>query len=266
MHELERYVHSGLVNAAAQGPGTLDRSGSRALWRQLEADLHRRIDAAEFTAGFPGELALADEYAVSRQTVRLALRSLREAGVVTAHRGKAPRVSTVHQPLGTLYSLFASVEGAGMHQRSEVLTLDRRRDPDRARTLGLRPQASLVHLARIRFADDEPLAVDRAWLPAGLAAPLLGADFTHTALYREMADRCGVQPDAGHETVHAVNLDPEDADRLGVATGSAGFAIERVALAAGRIVEVRHTVVRGDRFSLSAQFSPSAGYRLRVSP
>lgn len=234
------------------------------LWRRIEQDLRRRIDDGEFSGSFPGELALTREYEVSRQTVRAALRSLRDDGVVTAERGRAPRVATVRQPLGALYSLFASVEGAGMHQRSEVLVLDERRDPAKARRLGLRSDAMLVHLARVRFADAEPLAVDRAWLPGTLARPLLQADFSHTALYREMADRCGVQPDSGRETVHAVNLTGPDAVRLGVAPGTAGFSIERSAQAGDRRVEVRETLVRGDRFSLSAEFSPSAGYRLRV--
>jgi GntR family transcriptional regulator len=37
-----------------------------------------------------------------------------------------------------------------------------------------------------------------------LAAPLLGADFTHTSLYAELATRAGIRLDRGHEDVHAM--------------------------------------------------------------
>lgn len=40
--------------------------------------------------------------------------------------------------------------------------------------------------------------------PTALAAPLLGADFTHTSLYAELATRAGIRLDRGHEDVHAM--------------------------------------------------------------
>ena len=42
----------------------------------------------------------------------------------------------------------------------------------------------------------------------------------------------------------------------------AAFAIERLGLVDRRAVEWRHTLVRGDRFTVSAQFSARAGYQL----
>lgn len=244
--------------------GELVRTSGEPLWRQVQADLRARIDAAEFPDLFPGEKVLAEEYGVSRQTMRLALRSLRESGVVSAQRGRAPRVGAgvIEQPLGALYSLFASVEGAGMSQRSIVVTLDRRREASAARALQLPARTWLVHLERIRLADDEPLAIDRVWLPDAIAHPLLDADFTHTALYREMAQRCGVQPGGGQEMIRTVNLDATDAERLGTTPGQAAFLIDRLSCAGDRPLEWRTTLVRGDRFSISAQFSPSTGYRL----
>src|SRR5699024_6781386 len=55
------------------------RTAGVALWRQVQHDLRRRIDAEEFVDAFPGEKVLAQEYGVSRQTMRQALRPLRES-------------------------------------------------------------------------------------------------------------------------------------------------------------------------------------------
>jgi len=167
--------------------------------------------------------------------------------------------------LGTLYSLFASVRAAGQEQRSTVRTLDARADGVVASRLGLEESTPLVYLERIRLADGEPLAVDRVWLPARLAAPLLAADLTNTALYDELDRRCGVRLSGGSEHIRAVVPTRAEQDLLHVPDGVAAFAIERLSCADGRPAEWRHTLVRGDRFAVSAQFSARTGYRLGVT-
>lgn len=239
----------------------LDRSGRAALWRQVVEDLRRRIDVGEFSTRFPGEKVLAEGYGVSRQTMRQALRPLRESGLVSAERGRPPRIRSgvIEQPMSALYSLFDSVESTGMSQHSRVLALDQRQDPAAAQNLGLPPQALLVHLARIRLADEEPLALDRVWLPASVAAPLLAADFGHTALYHEMENRIGDSPRRGNEVIEAITLDASDARQLAAREGSPAFRIERTGYSTSTTLEWRITVVRGDKFRVSTQFSPAEG-------
>ncbi|HLR83939.1 MAG TPA: GntR family transcriptional regulator [Nocardioidaceae bacterium] len=250
------------------GPDPLDRDSTAPLWRQLHDDVLRRLEGGEFSASFPGEHTLRGQYGVSRQTVRTALRSLRESGAIIAGRGMTPRVGTgrIEQSLGTLYSLFTSVERAGMTQHSSVLALDRRTDEAVAHELGLSSDAELIHLSRIRYADESPIAFDQSWLPASLAAPLLDADFTRTALYDELESRCGVRPGGGSEIIDAVNLTPDEARRLGCAPGAAAFSIQRTGCLRGRPIEWRHSLVRADRFRVNTRFSPASGYRLSVDP
>lgn len=243
----------------------LDRSDPTPLWRQLQHELITRLDTGEFAERFPGELALVEEYEVSRHTVRQALRQLRADGLIVAQRGRQPRVPPapeIQQPLGALYSLFASVESAGLAQRSVVRTLDVRADGVVADRLGLESSTPLVYLDRLRLAGDEPLALDRVWLPAELAAPLLDVDFTHTSLYAELAGRAGIKLDSGHEDVRAVVPTSAEQAQLHCPPGTAAFSINRVGRALGRAVEWRHTLVRGDRFALTAEFTAHTGYRL----
>lgn len=70
--------------------------------------------------------------------------------------------------------------------------------------LGLAEDTLLFRLERLRLADDEPLALDTVWLPAEVAAPLMDADFTHTALYDELAARTGLRLESGREHIRAV--------------------------------------------------------------
>ncbi len=249
----------------AAAPTALDRRSPMPLWAQLRADLLRRLEAGAFDAEFPGEMALVADYGVSRHTVRSALRELRADGVVLAERGRRPRVvaqTAITQPLGALYSLFASVESAGLRQTSVIRARDLRADGVIADLLGLEASTPLFRLERLRLAGEEPLALDTVWLPADIGAPLLDADFTHTALYDQLAARTGIRIDGGREHIRGVVPTRAQQRLLGIGPATGALAISRLGYAAGRPVEWRHTLIRGDRFSLLAEFSARTGYRL----
>ncbi|MDQ4116604.1 MAG: GntR family transcriptional regulator [Actinomycetota bacterium] len=246
-------------------PKQLVRGDGRPLWHQLLSDLRQRLESGEFDDGLPGEFAIAGEYAVSRHTVREALRRLRDDGAVVSARGRVARRVTpepIEQPLSEPYSLYVAVEATGRTQRSVVHVLDTRADGVVASRMGLEESTPLVYLERLRFADADPLAVDRIWLPLELAEPLLEVDFSHTGLYPEYRRRCGIRVTGGRENIRAVVPTEAEQHLLGIDGSVAALTIERCGLAEGRAVEWRHTLVRGDRFSVTAQFSDRAGYRV----
>lgn len=249
------------------GPQPVDRGSPLPLWAQLRDDLRRRLSAGAFDHSFPGELDLVREYQVSRHTVRAALRQLRADGTIVAERGRRPRLAgqePITQPLGALYSLFASVEAAGLRQASVVRARDLRADGVIADRLGLEASTPLFRLERLRLAGGEPLALDTVWLPADIAAPLLQADFTHTGLYDELAARAGVRLQGGREHIRAVMPTAAEQRLLQIPPAVAALAIDRLGHAGGRPVEWRHTLIRGDRFSLVAEFSARTGYQLSL--
>ncbi len=220
-----------------------------------------RIDADEFAAGFPGEMALAQEYDVSRATIRAALAPLRRAGLLSAQRGRQSSVVNVvdEQRFGPVYSLFAAVENAGMIQRSVVNAAELRRSPEAAAHLGLDADADLVFISRTRYADKDVIAVDDVWLPAEVASPVLDADLSHTALYEVLRSRCGITLSAGRETVHAVATNAQQSKRLSCSPGTAVFFIERLGLAGDSAVEWRETLIRGDRFTVTTSYPAAPG-------
>ncbi len=253
----------------SSGPRPLpDRSSPVPLWAQVHGDLVARIEDGEFSDDFPGELELAAQYEVSRNTVRETMRHLRSDGVIVASRGRRPRVASateIRQPLGALYSLFASVEASGQEQRSVVRVLEVRTDPDPADRLGLAVEDQLFYLERLRLADGEPLALDRIWMAADLARPLLHADFSHAAFYDLLAERTGTRLTGGREQIRAVVPDDRERALLRLDRTLAALSIDRLGFCRDRPVEWRRTLVRGDRFSAVAEFSATAGYRIDVA-
>ena len=245
---------------APEGP--LNRAAGAALWRQLAADLRARLERGEFTSGLPSELELGQHYAVSRHTVREALRQLRTDGVISTGRGRRPRLTAadavIAQPTGIAYSLFSSVEACGLTQTSVVRVLTVRADGVVAPRLGLEESTPLVHLERLRLADDRPLALDRVWLPASIGEPLLDVDFRRTSLYEELA-RTGIPVTGGQETVRAVIPSGAEHDALGLRPPSAVFSVERTGTSSGVPVEWRHTLIRADRFALTSTLEARPG-------
>ena len=155
------------------------------------------------------------------------------------------------------------MESAGLRQTSIVRARDLRADGVVADRLGL-ASTPLFRLQRLRLAADEPLALDTVWLPARIAAPLLEADFTHTALYDELAARTGIRLEGGHEHIRAVVPTRAEQRLLGIGPLTGALAIDRLGHADGQPVEWRHTLIRGDRFSLLAEFSPRTGHQLNL--
>jgi GntR family transcriptional regulator len=244
----------------------LDRDASTPLWRQLDTELRRRMDAGHFEQRFPTDRELMAIYEVSRHTARHAVSQLGADGILRRSRGIGTSVDrrTFERSLGSLYSLFQVVEESGVPQRSDVRELTLVTDPDAAEQLGLPPDAQLVLIDRLRYAGDEPLAIDRAWLPARLARPLLDVDFTHTSLYNELERVAGTHPNAGWERIQPGLPTREDRDSLNLDDGEAVFLIERLGTCNGDPIEWRVTTIRGDRFTLVADWT--AGQRNELRP
>ncbi|SDR30568.1 GntR family transcriptional regulator [Arthrobacter crystallopoietes] len=233
------------------------------LWESISRDLRRRLQEGEFTAGFPGELSLAREYNASRGSIRAALRPLREAGLVSAERGRKPValppvIAGKSQAYGPVYSLFATLQEAGLEHSSDILAQEIEQNPAAAARLGLPAGEPLFRLARRRCAQGVPLAVDEVWLQASRCRPLLAADFSNSALYEELETRCGIRLDGGEEKLTAVAATPELSASLNCPSGAALLFIERLGCSNGVPVEFRRSYVLAENYTVSTTFGTRA--------
>lgn len=231
------------------------------LWQQVLDDLRRRLDEGRFDERFPTDRELMAQYGVSRHTVREAVRALQADGVVRRERGRGSYVvgNGIEQPLGTLYSLFESIEQSGMTQNSHVIAQGMVHNHQAAVILGLEPDTELFHLERVRLADDEPLAYDCVWIPGAIGAPLMGVDFGHTSLYEELRTRTGCVPQEGAERIRPLVPGSTEAGHLGIEVGEPVLEIDRRTRCDGRPLEWRITLVRGDRYTFRAEWSARGG-------
>jgi GntR family transcriptional regulator len=147
------------------------------------------------------------------------------------------------------------VRAQGIDERSEVLAAERRpAEPEIATELGVGRGAEVVFIERLRFAGPEPIAWDRSWLRVDQAGALLDADLSSGGLYDLLATHCSVRITGGWERIRPVVPEQDERKLLRLPPKTAAFSTKRLALVGETPIEWRQSLIRGDRYSLIAQW------------
>jgi GntR family transcriptional regulator, phosphonate transport system regulatory protein len=201
-----------------------DTASGVALWRQVADGIERGIADGSFVAGakLPGEVEIAETYRVNRHTVRRALATLAERGLVRAERGsgtyvEAPRIA---YPLRSR-TRFSEIVGAGGREpRGQLIgATEEPATRELARQLGVRAGALLVRIEALRLADRTPICVGTTWLAAE-RFPGAGRIYETARSMTKVLAHFGVRDYRRASTrVTAAVVDATDAARLDLALG-----------------------------------------------
>ncbi|MFI5806264.1 GntR family transcriptional regulator [Streptomyces sp. NPDC051561] len=234
----------------------MDRASPVPLYFQLSQQLEAAIEKGRLTPGslLGNEVELAARLGLSRPTVRQAIQSLVEKGLLVRRRGIGTQVmhSQVRRPL-ELSSLYDDLAAAGQHPATRVLhNAVEQAGPEVAAALGLAEGAEVHRIDRLRSAHDEPMAFLRNHLPAGLL-PLDSAELETTGLYRMMRT-AGITLHSARQTVGARAADTQEGALLGEAAGAPLLTMERRTYdGTGRAVEFGSHLYRASRYAFDFQ-------------
>lgn len=191
----------------------------------VRSELRRAIIEGEFPPGskLPNEETLCTRYAVSRITLREAVRGLIEDGYVTRRQGAGTFVTlgpTLRNSLDTNFSYTEYLESIGVRASKEVLDASRIAGDDEVLAdLNLAPGAEVVVVRRVRIADGKPAIYSIDSLPVDIVDAKKDLKAFGRSLYKLLSDR-------GHDVDHAravlapVIADTELAGILQVAVGT----------------------------------------------
>lgn len=212
---------------------------------------------AELSPGavIPPERELAAKWGVSRPTLRSAVDELVAEGYLARRQGSGTFVThpKVAQPL-TLTSFSEDMRRRGMRPGGGVLSFRAQLAGAKVGSrLSVSPRTTVWSIRRLRTADDEPMAIEQAYLPQALLPDLQPTDIESRSLYehfREVGVRLGVATQSIEPTVTS----EEESDLLRVPVLSPAFLFERVTNSdAEKPIEFVRSVYRGDRYRLLAE-------------
>jgi GntR family transcriptional regulator len=243
----------------SQTVGKLDESSSLPLYQQLQRALRQAIESRVLGPddALPPERDLADEFHVSRITVRKAIEGLVSEGLLVRRQGSGTFVSArVEKNFSKLTSFSEDMRARGRTPHSVWLRKSAGSvTPEEALTLRSSPGTPVFRFHRIRFADDAPMAVEYATV---LASCLPSIDAVESSLY-EALERTGNRPVRALQRLRAVLLATEQAELLKANERDAGLLVERLGfLKDSRAVEFTQTYYRGDIYDFVAELSVSS--------
>lgn len=218
--------------------------------------LRDKIVTGELKAGarLPSELALTDQYNVSRVTVRLALDLLSREDLVEKRVGSGTYVrgSTFAQPVtADLSNAFAHLIEMGRSTAVRLISFEYIEAPEKiAEALDLEDDERVQKSVRVRSFDDVPFSYLTAYVPERIGREYSRDDLAHMALL-ELMERAGLRAETAWQEVGAVLANPEVAEALGIGVGSPLISMIRVVRGKGeRGMEYLHALYRPDRYSL----------------
>ncbi|MFF4094237.1 GntR family transcriptional regulator [Streptomyces sp. NPDC001834] len=199
---------------AVAGGGTTE-----ARYRRLAASLREAITAGAFGSDgrLPSEEQLAQQYDVSRGTVRQALAVLRANGLVTSRRGTR-RVVLGTARTQSFFELLSFTRWArSLGEEPGGRTIDIKScpaNPSECEQLSLAPGSQIYRVLRLRTLSRVPIMIERTLYPEHIGAMITRLEpqaISHTELLTEEGV---VFADTEH-TIDLVQAEADDARLLG---------------------------------------------------
>ncbi len=234
----------------------VDKSLPVPLYHQIKCALQDAIELGEWQLDqqLPNENQLAENFGVSKITIRQALQELADLGYIRRERGRGTFVSRPKFDHGPreLTSFTEEMRRHKLSAGSRVLERGVVEAEGRvAEALEVKRGERVFLLKRLRLAGGEPMGIQTAHLPVKLAPGLVDEDFENGSLYESLRTRWGLEAARARETYTAATADAGPAELLGITAGAPVFVVERIAyLASGTPLEFVQSLMRGDRYSV----------------
>lgn len=228
------------------------------LYYQLETILRRKILSGDYKpdSPLPSEDMLAEQYQVSRITVRQALSSLEQDGLVLRQRGKGTFVSEKVGDFG-LPLFTGSIEDLvlmGIRTSTEVLATDWIDPPENIREKLQLKSDQVLRIEKIRSIEGGPFSHVFNYLPPDIGEKVPTELVTQKPMLMILEDELGIRATEADQSVEASIADAQVASLLDVRVGDPLLKAKRIVYDnKGRPVEYVTVLYRADKYAFSVK-------------
>ncbi len=244
-----------MAREAARGNNMLKQDAVMPLYEQLMNAVEKKIRDGFYKPGdkIATETELAKEYGVSLITVRKAVSLLMEKGLVIKKQGKGtfvtkPKYSRNMRNLQSFSEMCMQmgVKPGGKMLENRLVEADGKI----AESLGVEPGSRVIYIERLRYADKEPVVIEKNYFSLKYAF-LLQEVFDDTSLFSFLREKNGIQVSSSEKMIELCRATAEEAKLLEVKKGDYLLFVRSTAYDnQGEPLYAGVQIINGDRFSL----------------
>ena len=245
----------------------VDRDLGAPLHHQIYLVLADGIATGRYAAGelFPTEEQLTKLFSVSRITVRRAMASLQNAGLIERGAGRRTVVKPLGKPLKMpMASVISNIAAYGAQTVAKVVEFGYGPAPAFLRERLWEGEKPVQRAVRIRSQEGQPVMHLTSYVPETLGSTFSKAELNRIPMF-QLLTRAGAHISAGEQIVSATLADPVVARRLEIKVGAALIDLRTMMVdQQGRAVEYVEMLAPPERLSL--RFELGAEQFVSVSP
>lgn len=194
------------------------------LFTEVADELRRRIQTGVYSEQMklPSDYELADEFGVSRLTIRKAVDQLISEQRLVKHRGKGTYVMRAPKLYSGHYGLtsFTEVgEHLGKDVQTKLLSLKKIKTDQVALDFG--EARELFVIQRLRQYNQTAMTIEELWIPVDYLPPTFSEEQATHSLF-QLLEQCHVIG-YSHQEIAAVNIEAPYHELLNVPLHQAGF-------------------------------------------
>jgi GntR family transcriptional regulator len=226
---------------------------------QIYGELKDRIETQAYKPNemLPSENELAEEFNVTRITVRNAIKRLKDEGKIYTKKGKGSFVNPpkIVQDLYKVYSFGREFDEKGYTLESTVIEayIDKCSGTVQ-KNLQLQAEDFVFTIRRIRKLDNIPVIAEVSYLPAKLIPGVTIEEVQGTPIYDLLEKKYKLNIIKAKEYLDPAVADEYYSGLLEVEIGTPLFSTERVTYTNGdRPIDYRRCIIRSDKFRFSVE-------------
>ena len=210
----------------------LDANSIIPLYRQLMDLILVDISSGKLKPNqkIPTEEEFSRLYSISRMTVRKALAQLVEEGILSKKQGKGTyvREPKMVEDLEEANSFTNLCRRNGKKPGGRTLIFDLEEPSDRdIKELRLIQGEKVIHIQRLRTADDEPVMLENLYFPGHLKA-IMTENLEDSSLYQILQDKYGLRDEDYQIEIETSECNPYESSLLGIKSGSVLLLVREI--------------------------------------
>lgn len=209
-------------------------------YQRIKSAILTSIHQGKWVVGqaIPTEMALAEQFGVSRMTVNRALKELTDEQVLVRVQGSGTFVAQkqFHHTFIEIRNIAKDITSSGRAYRAQVLcnqTLSFEELPTFVAHIFYKQPQNVHWVKIVHFADNIPLQLEERWVSANLVPDFNKQNFSQISTSEYLLATVALE--SGHYQIKA-EINPNSASILGVPPSEALLVLERTTFAYAKVV------------------------------